>query len=194
MIVALTTASLDITLGVAWWTLKQLVSGTIYLGTYLFSESSTTKKNKILGDDVNFVPHAFPVFELEVSHSHTTTMKRPATEIETSEGFININHVEVTKDKYFCIPIVDVIERKDNLPLWAIPFLNTYPLTNYTIVQCTKNGSFFITESDTLVFSPFTLLQHLETKQTIPKHLCIYLNHDVVETSINQMIVAIASY
>lgn len=116
MIVALTTASLDITFGVAWWTLKQLVSGTIYLGTYLFSESSTSKKNKILGDDVNFVPHAFPVIELELAHSHTTTMKRPTPTTET-EGFININHVELTKDKYFCIPIADFIEKRQSSSL-----------------------------------------------------------------------------
>jgi hypothetical protein len=184
MIVALTTASLDITLGVAWWTLKQLVSGTIYLGTYLFSESTATKKNKILGDDVNFVPHAFPVVDLEVAHSH---MKHPTTE---TEGFININHTEVTKDKYFCIPIADFIERKDNLPLWAIPFLNTYPLTNYSIVQSSEKLVFTTTEHDTPIFSPFTLTQHLLLKQTMPRHLCIYLKHDDVDKVISSLITA----
>lgn len=185
MIVSLTTASLDITLGVAWWSIKHLVSGAIYLGTYLFSETSSSKKNKILGDDPNFVPHAFPIVELELTHSHTTINKCDTDENEkiTDEDFVHITKTEsilTTKDKYFKIPLSEIIKRKSQLPLWFVPFLNTYPLTNYAIVNNSDN-SFLTRMVDKPIFSPFKLNKHLNIHQA---DLFIYINHDDVETII----------
>jgi hypothetical protein len=188
MIVALTSASLDITLGVAWWTIKQVFSGALYLGSYLFSESSTSKRNKILGDDVNFVPYAFPIVELEVAHSHTTVNKttEPADNSTSSEEFVEISKTDcilTTRDKYFCIPIAEIIKRSDELPLWIVPFLNTYPLANYAITKSDRS-SFAISQHDTPIFSPFTLHQHLLITMPLQSNLCIYLNHNDVETTI----------
>uniref|UniRef100_A0A6C0BVB0 Uncharacterized protein n=1 Tax=viral metagenome TaxID=1070528 RepID=A0A6C0BVB0_9ZZZZ len=188
MIVALTTASLDITLGITWWTIKQVFSGAIYLGTYFFSESSASKKNKILGDDINFVPHAFPIVELEVTHSHTT-VNRPEPKIvkdDTNvEDFVEIS-ILTTKYKYFKIPLVEIINRKQKLPLWFVPFLNNCPLTNYSITKL-ENCSFSIKEHAKPIISPFTLNNHLLMSQSIPHHFCVYLNHDDVETSLITM-------
>jgi len=187
MIVALTTASLDITLGVAWWTIKQLFSGAVYIGTYLFSESSASKKNKILGDDPNFVPHAFPIVELELTHSHTTINKCDTKEEQpTDDDFIHITKAEsilTTKDKYFKIPLIEIIKRKSNIPLWFVPFLNTYPLTNYAIVNNNDN-SFLTRIVDTPIFSPFTLNKHLTLKILRNNDLFVYINHGDVETII----------
>lgn len=188
MIVALTSASLDITLGVAWWTIKQVFSGALYLGSYLFSESSATKKNKILGDDVNFVPYAFPIVELEVAHSHTTLNKttEPADNSTSIEEFVEISKTDcilTTRDKYFSIPIAEIIKRSGELPLWIVPFLNTYPLTNYAITKSDRS-SFAISQHDTPIFSPFTLHQHLLITMPVQSNLCIYLNHNDVETTI----------
>ena len=188
MIVALTSASLDITLGVAWWTIKQVFSGALYLGSYLFSESSATKKNKILGDDVNFVPYAFPIVELEVAHSHTTLNKttEPTDNSTSSEEFVEISKTDcilTTRDKYFSIPIADIIKRSGELPLWIVPFLNTYPLANYTITKSDRS-SFAISQHDTPIFSPFTLHQHLLISMPVPPNLCVFLNHNDVETTI----------
>ena len=189
MIVALTSASLDITLGVAWWTIKQVFSGAVYLGSYLFSESSATKKNKILGDDVNFVPYAFPIVELEVAHSHTTLNKttEPADNSTSIEEFVEISKTDcilTTRDKYFSIPIADIIKRSGELPLWIIPFLNTYPLANYTITKSGTTGIFSINHNNTPIFSPFTLHQHLLISMPVQSNLCIYLNHNDIETTI----------
>jgi hypothetical protein len=189
MIVALTSASLDITLGVAWWTIKQVFSGAVYLGSYLFSESSATKRNKILGDDVNFVPYAFHIVELEVAHSHTTLNKttEPADIITSSEEFVEISKTDcilTTRDKYFSIPIAEIIKRSGELPLWIVPFLNTYPLTNYAITKSGTTGIFSINHNDTPIFSPFTLHQHLLITMPVQSNLYIYLNHNDVETTI----------
>lgn len=191
MIVALTSASLDITLGVAWWTIKQVFSGAAYLGSYLFSESSATKRNKILGDDVNFVPYAFPIVELEVAHSHTTLNKaiisQPDDNSTSSEEFVEISKTDcilTTRDKYFSIPIAHIIKRSRELPLWIVPFLNTYPLANYAMTKNGTTGTFAISHHDTPIFSPFTLHQHLLIKTPTPSNLCIFLNHYDVETTI----------
>ena len=187
MIVALTTASLDITLGVTWWTIKQVFSGAIYLGTYFFSESSASKKNKILGDDINFVPHAFPIVELEVTHSHTT-VNRPEPKIlkddTTVEDFVEIS-ILTTKDKYFKIPLTEIIRRKEKLPLWFVPFLNTYTLTNYAIVN--NNNSYLTKILDTPVFSPFTLSKHLEIKNQM-NEMYVYIKQDDVEIVLSQLL------
>jgi hypothetical protein len=190
MIVALTSASLDITLGVAWWTIKQVFSGAIYLGSYLFSESSTSKKHKILGDDPNFVPHAFKIIELEVSESHTTLSKHDDVNSEPNSSINNEEFVEIsktdciltTKEKYFCVPIASIIQKKDKLPLWIIPFLNTYPLTNYTVIQINNNYS--SKHHTSPVFSPFTLHKHLNINPHPSPDLYVYLKHDDVETVI----------
>ncbi len=188
MIVALTSASLDITLGVAWWTLKQVLSGAIYLGTYIFSESSVSKKNKILGDDPNFVPHAFYIVELEIAHSHTTLSKSNVEQVDYGDDFVQINKTEsilTTKDKYFKIPLTEIIRRKEKLPLWFIPFLNTYPLTNYAIIN--NNDDSYLTKIlDTHIFSPFTLSKHLEIKNQM-NELHVYIKQDDVETIIYQL-------
>lgn len=187
MIVALTTASLDITLGVAWWTIKQVFSGAVYLGTYMFSESSSSKKNKILGDDPNFVPHAFQIVELEIAHSHTTLSK---TIVETVEhdDFVEISKTEsilTSKDKYFKIPLAEIVHRKRILPFWFIPFLNTYPLTNYAIVN-NENNTFATRILNHPIFSPFTLSKHLEIKNQM-SDLRVYIKQEDVEVVINQM-------
>ena len=188
MIVALTSASLDITLGVAWWTLKQVFSGAVYLGSYLFSESSASKRNKILGDDINFVPYAFPIVELEVAHSHTTVNKTTDADNSTnSEEFVEISKTDcilTTRDKYFSIPTAEIIKRSGELPLWIVPFLNTYPLANYAITKNDTTGNFSISHNDTPIFSPFTLHQHLFITLPVPPNLCVFLNHNDVETTI----------
>lgn len=188
MIVALTSASLDITLGVAWWTLKQVFSGALYLGTYLFSESSTSKKNKILGDDPNFVPYAFPIVELEIAHSHTTINKDETqlNESTSDDEFVKISKTEsilTSKDKYFKIPLSEIIKRKDKLPLWFVPFLNTYPLTNYASV-INENNAFATNVLSSPIFSPFTLNKHVHLKSESLDKLFIYLSHDDVESAI----------
>jgi hypothetical protein len=75
------------------------------LGSYIFSESSASKKNKILGDDPNFVPHGFQIVELEITHSHTTLNKQDIIENSISnEGFLEISKTDcilTTRDKYF---------------------------------------------------------------------------------------------
>jgi hypothetical protein len=189
MIVALTSASLDITLGVAWWTLKQVLTGAIYLGTYMFSESSVSKKNKILGDDPNFVPHAFSIDELEIIHSHTTLSKSNVEQVDYGDDFVQINKTEsilTTKDKYFKIPLTEIIRRKEKLPLWFIPFLNTYPLTNYAIIN--NNDDSYLTKIlDTDIFSPFTLSKHLEIKNQM-NELHVYIKQDDVEIVLSQML------
>jgi hypothetical protein len=196
MIVALTTASLDITLGVAWWTLKQVFSGALYIGTYIFSESSSNKKNKILGDDPNFVPHAFEIVELELTHSHTTInncdeLKKSDKEPSECDGdFIEISKTEsilTSKSKYYKIPLIDIIKRKDKLPLWFISFVNTFPLTNYAIVNSTNN-SFVTRLINTPIYSPFTLSKHLYINKQNLENLYIYLSHDDVEETIQQIL------
>jgi len=189
MIVALTSASLDITLGVAWWTIKQLFSGAVYLGTYLMSESSATKKNKILGDDPNFVPHAFEMVELEIIHSHTTLSKSHQATYDDDHDFMKIDKTEsilTNKQKYFKIPLKEIITRKNKLPLWIVPFLNTYPLTNYSMVKTEKNNS-AITQTDSPIFSPFTLINHLEINNHDTDELTVYLKQEDVESSIFQL-------
>ena len=184
MIVALTSASLDITLGVAWWTIKQVVSGSIYLGTYLFSETSTSKKNKILGDDPNFVPYAFQIVELEVAHSHTSISKCVQPPEITDDDFVHVSKTEsilTTKEKYFKIPLTEIIKRKDKLPLWFIPFLNAYPLTNYAITVNNDDITTHIINQP--IFSPFKLNIHLASHNKIDG-LCVYLSHTDVETII----------
>jgi hypothetical protein len=188
MIVALTTASLDITLGVAWWTIKQVFSGAIYLGTYLFSESSSSKKNKILGDDPNFVPHAFQIVELELTHSHITLSnnnKQDETDLIIDDDYINISKSEsilTSKDKYFKVPLKEIIHRKEKLPFWFIPFLNTYPLTNYAIVN-NENNTFATRILDEPIFSPFTLSKHLDIKNKTDE-MYVYIKKDDVENMI----------
>ena len=187
MIVALTTASLDITLGVAWWTIKQVFSGAIYLGTYLFSESSSSKKNKILGDDPNFVPHAFQIVELEIAHSHTTltTNKNNEQDLIIDDDYINISKSEsilTTKDKYFKVPLKDIIDHKEKLPFWFIPFLNTYPLTNYAIVN-NENNTFATRILNEPIFSPFTLSKHLDIKNKTHE-MYVYIKQEDVENMI----------
>lgn len=186
MIVALTTASLDVTLGVAWWSIKQLVSGAVYLGTYLFSETSASKNNKILGDDPNFVPHAFEIVEIEVAHSHTTINKCNTDTLPDDEGFIHISKTEsilTTKEKYFKIPLAEIIKRKNQLPLWFVPFLNTYPLANYAITS--SNDCVFSAHAvATPIFSPFKLNSHLNLQNFSGN---VYLSHDDVETIITNI-------
>ena len=192
MIVALTSASLDITLGVAWWTLKQVFSGVVYLGSYLMSESTASKKNKILGDDPNFVPNAFPIVELEVIHSHTTINKCDDDKSQVTsddEDFVKISKTEsilTTKDKYFKIPLTEIVQRKKRLPLWFVSFLNTYPLTNYAIVNNNDN-SYLTRILETPVFSPFTLTKHLETKNQM-NELYVYIKQDDVEIVLSQLL------
>lgn len=190
MLFALTNASLDITLGVTWWTIKQMLSGMMYFGSYLMSESETSKKNKILGDDPNFVPHAFPLVTLEVVHSHTTLYKPETPEPqEIDDDFVEISKTEsilTTKNAYYKIPIIEIVRRKQMLPLWFIAFLNTYPLANYSIVSC--NG--YLTKCiDTPIFSPFTLNKHLEINTTVSDQLCIYLNQEDVENTIHHLLI-----
>lgn len=196
MIVALTSASLDITLGVAWWTLKQVFSGAIYLGSYLFSESSVTKRNKILGDDPNFVPPAFPIVEFEIIHSHTTINKCDDDKSQVTsdvDDFVQISKTEsilTTKDKYFKIPLTEIVQRKKQLPLWFVSFLNTYPLTNYAIVNNNANdnyNSYSAKILDTPVFSPFTLSKHLEIKNQM-NELYVYIKQDDVEIVLSQLL------
>jgi hypothetical protein len=193
MIVALTSASLDITLGVAWWTLKQVFSGAIYLGTYMFSESSASKKNKILGDDPNFVPHAFPIVELEVIHSHTTINKCDSGDesIASDDDFVKISKSEsilTTKDKYFKIPLTEIIHRKDRFPLWFVPFLNTYPLTNYTVVM-RENDTCATRIVDTQVFSPFTLVEHLSISANALHYVYLKINEiELIITNLKNII------
>jgi len=189
MIVALTTASLDITLGVAWWTIKQVFSGALYLGSYLFSESSTAKKNKILGDDPNFVPHAFQIVELEISHSHTTLSKLKLNVNPTEEDeFVEIKKTEsilTSNEKYFKVPLIEIVKRKKKLPFWFIPFLNTYPLTNYALVS-NENNTFATRILDEPIFSPFTLSKHLEINNKI-NELFVYIKQVDVDINIVQM-------
>jgi len=192
MIVALTSASLDITLGVAWWTLKQVFSGVIYLGSYLMSESTASKKNKILGDDPNFVPHAFPIVEFEIIHSHTTINKCDDDKSQVTsdvDDFVKISKTEsilTTKDKYFKIPLTEIVQRKKQLPLWFVSFLNTYPLTNYAIVNNNDN-SYLTRILDTPVFSPFALAKHLEIKNQM-NELYVYIKQDDVEIVLSQLL------
>lgn len=192
MIVALTTASLDITLGVAWWTIKQVVYGAMYFGTYLFSESASSKKNKILGDDPNFVPHAFPIVDLEVKHSHTTINKTNCeqTESNSQDDFVYISKAEsilTTNEKYFKIPLFEIIKRKDKLPLWFVPFLNIYPLTSYSLVLYSNNKyNSTILENNDTIFSPFKLNDHL-VLTPLQNHF-VYLNKNDVETIILHLI------
>jgi hypothetical protein len=191
MIVALTSASLDITLGVAWWTIKQVFSGAVYLGTYLFSESSSSKKNKILGDDPNFVPYAFSIVELEITHSHTTINNGEAhkTETQACNEFVEISKNEsilTTNEKYFKIPLSEIVKRKDKLPIWIVPFLNTYPLTNYAIV-CTAKNAFVARAVQSPIFSPFTLSKHINVSSKQLENLFVYLRHDDIEITIKAL-------
>jgi hypothetical protein len=87
------------------------------------------------------------------------------------------------KTKYFKIPLIEIISRKHSLPLWFVAFLNTYPLTNYSLVH---GDSYVARLLDTPVFSPFTLHKHLNIIPDISNQLCIYLNQDEVENTIMQ--------
>jgi hypothetical protein len=182
MIVALTTASLDITLGVAWWTLKQVISGAVYLGTYLFSETSASKKNKILGDDPNFVPNAFHVVELELVHSHANVNDNDNDDTNTY-GFSCCSLTEM--DKYFTVPLSTIIERKTTFPLWFIPFLNSYPLTNYAITR--SSDTFTSTLHPAPIFSPFTLNDHLNLKKHAISEHVVYLRKTDVENTLTSL-------
>jgi hypothetical protein len=155
------------------------------------SESTSSKRNKILGDDPNFVPHAFPIVELEIVHSHTTINKYDSGDesLASDDDFVKISKTEsilTTKDKYFKIPLTEIIRRKERLPLWFIPFLNTYPLTNYSIVS-TSNNLFVLKKSDNLIFSPFTLNNHLNIANKPNNEFIIYFKQDNVELQINQI-------
>lgn len=203
MIVALTNASLDITLGIAWWTFKQVISGTYYLGTYLLSNTSKQKKNLILGQDTNFVPYSYPTIELEIVNHHSTINKVFDTEnmnkievmdnslsLDDSICFEKINHTEctvLTKETYFCIPLKDIINKSKSkeLPLWIVSFLNTYPLTNYSLIQL-NNDEFKYINSEQPIYSAYILSNHLKIKNINDNsNLLIYLKKIDIDTVLN---------
>jgi hypothetical protein len=104
------------------------------------------------------------------------------------DDFVEISKTEsilTSKDKYFKIPLSDIVARKKSFPFWFIPFLNTYPLTNYAIVN-NENNTFATRILDHPIFSPVTLSKHLEIKNQM-SDLCIYIKQEDVEVVINQM-------
>lgn len=192
MIVALTSASLDITLGVTWWTLKQVFNGTIYLSTYLFSSSKNKKYNNnlIFGNDTNFIPYNYKIIELSITTNHTTINENNNNindELLTNDNDLNFKeliNIETTKtkDSYFCIPLKDIINRKDKLPLWIASFLNTYPLTNYSLVKLDSNN-FEYKQISYPLYSSYSLVNHLNINNP-SNNLIIYIKKSEIDSII----------